>query len=345
VAPAMKALVTGGAGFIGRWVVERLLRQGHDTLVLDDYSNGRAENLKELEKHPKFLGAMRGDIKDTDCLESVFEKGPWDVVFHLAASIHVQKSIDDPEPTFRNDAEGTLRVLEAARAQYFRLNGLDPSARKFDFDRDVRKCTDKRPRVACMSTCMVYDLAGGEPITERHAYRPASPYAASKIGSDMLALSYHHAYKMPVVVVRPFNTYGPFQKSNSEGGVVSIFLKQDLAKEPLFVKGTGEQTRDLLYVEDCADFVTAAAFSERAEGQILNAGTGTDIPIRELAKLCCTAGNRIEHVPHDHPQAEIARLLADASRAKDVLGWSAKTSLTEGLARTRRWLADNRWGW
>lgn len=340
----MRALVTGGAGFIGRWVAKRLLDAGHDVLTFDDYSNGRAENVQEFEGRSNFLGAMMGDIKDPACIADVFAK-PWDLVFHLAASIHVQRSIDDPEPTFRNDAEGTFRVLEAARAQYFGQNGLDPSAKHFDFDRDVPKLKDRRPRVACMSTCMVYDLAGDKPIPETHPYRPASPYAASKIASDMLALSYFHAYRMPVVVVRPFNTYGPFQKSNSEGGVVSIFLKRDLAHEPLMIKGSGDQTRDLLYVEDCAEFVTSAAFSEAAEGHILNAGTGTDVKINELAKMCCTGANCVEHVAHDHPQAEIMRLLADATKAKNVLGWTPKTSLEEGLRRTRTWLDGNRWGW
>lgn len=341
----MKVLVTGGAGFIGRWVVARLLDEGHRVLALDDLSNGRAENLRSFEGRENFLGFMQGDIKDPALLEAAFDREDWDVVFHLAASIHVQKSIDDPEPTFRNDAEGTFRVLEAARARYMKRNGLDPSAKHFDFDRDVPRLTDRRPRVACMSTCMVYDLAGAQAIAETHPYRPASPYAASKIASDMLALSYFHAYRLPVTVVRPFNTYGPYQKSNSEGGVVSIFLKRDLSGEPLMVKGAGTQTRDLLYVEDCAEFVVRAGLSEGAEGKVLNAGTGADVSVNELAERCCSPGNRVEHVAHDHPQAEIAKLLCDATRAREVLGWGPRTSLDEGLAKTRAWLADNRWAW
>ena len=338
----MKALVTGGAGFIGRWVVKRLLGDGHEVLALDDFSNGRPENLRELEGHRGFLGTVRGDIKDPACVADVFGRGPWDLVFHLAASIQVQRSIDDPEPTFRNDAEGTFRILEACRAQYFQLNGLDVTTKRFDFDTAVPRLTDRRPRVACMSTCMVYDLAGDAPIPETHPYRPASPYAASKIASDMLALSYFHSYRLPVVVVRPFNTYGPFQKTNSEGGVASIFLQRDLAGSPLLVKGSGEQTRDLLYVEDCAEFVTKAALAQSAEGQIVNAGTSSDVSINELAHKCCSPGNRVEHVTHDHPQAEIMRLRADASKAKALLGWVPSTGLDEGLAKTRAWLLSNR---
>jgi UDP-glucose 4-epimerase len=341
----MKCLVTGGAGFIGRWVVAKLIAAGHSVLAVDDFSNGRRENLRDLEGLDGFLGLVAVDVKDPPSMKSVFERGPWDVVLHLAASIHVQGSIDDPEPTFRNDAEGTFRILEACRRQYFDANGLRIEDRKFDFDRDVPRLVRRAPRVAVMSTCMVYDAAGGSAIAETHPYRPASPYAAAKIASDMLALSYFHAYRMPVTVVRPFNTYGPFQKSNSEGGVVSIFLKRAISGDTLLVKGTGEQTRDLLYVEDCADFVIASALSEAAEGHVLNAGTGADVSMIDLAGLCAAPNGAIERVAHDHPQAEIMRLVCDSSRAKSLVGWQPKVDLREGLRRTRSWLEENRWAW
>lgn len=341
----MKCLVTGGAGFIGRWVVARLLADGADVLALDDLSNGRRENLREFEGQRGFLGLVHGDLTDPTVLAPLFAQHQWDLVLHLGASIHVQKSIDTPFPTFKNDALGTFQVLEACRAQFFANNGLDAKSGHFDFDRDVPKLTHRAPRVAVMSTCMVYDLAGDGAISEKHAYRPASPYAAAKIGADMLALSYFHAYRMPVTVVRPFNTYGPFQKSNSEGGVVSIFLKRDIERNKLLVKGSGEQTRDLLYVEDCADFVVTAARSQAAEGRIINAGTGKDISVNALAQLCASNGNVVEKIPHDHPQAEIMRLCCDASLAKSVLGWAPRISLEQGVQRTRAWLEANRWAW
>ena len=341
----MKCLVTGGAGFIGRWVVAKLLDDGHRVLAFDDLSNGRRENVRDFEGKAGWLGLVQGDLKDARVLESVFAQEDWDVVLHLGASIHVQKSIDDPEPTFRNDAEGTFRVLEACRKLYFSRNGLDVGSRHFDFDRDVPRLKVRTPRVAVMSTCMVYDAADGRPMSELHPYRPASPYAAAKIGADNLALSYFHAYRMPVTVVRPFNTYGPFQKSNSEGGVVSIFLKRDIGGEPLLVKGSGDQTRDLLYVEDCADFVVRATLSEAAEGHIINAGTGADVSVNKLAELCKSGGNTVKHVAHDHPQAEIMRLCCDSAKAKRLLQWEPAVSLTEGLSRTRKWLEANRWAW
>lgn len=342
----MKALVTGGAGFIGRWVVARLLAAGHEVLALDDLSNGRRENLAEFAGAPAYLGLVEGDLKDRGLLGRLFKNIVWDRVYHLGASIHVQRSIDDPEATFRNDVDGTFAVLEACREQYFRLNGLDVNARCFRLDEVGGRLRERRPRLLVMSTCMVYALASGERgIAEGHALRPASPYAASKIAADNLALSYFHSYRLPVTVVRPFNTYGPFQKSNTEGGVVSVFLKRDLAGEPLLVKGDGTQTRDLLYVEDCADFVSRAAECPEAGGEVINAGTGQDIPVKELARLAASHGNRIVYVPHDHPQAEIPRLLCDPAKARALLGWQPVTPLAEGLRRTRAWLNANRWAW
>ena len=342
----MKILVTGGAGFIGRWVVKQLLAAGNDVLALDDLSNGRRENIAEFEGNKNFLGLVEGDLKDRELLKRLFAENTWDKVFHLGASINVQDSIDRPEITFQNDTVGTFAVLEACREQFLRLNNLDINAPQFLLSEVEDKLTVRSPRVVMMSTCMVFSLASGENgIDENHPLRPASPYAASKIAADNLALSYFHAYKMPVTVVRPFNTYGPFQKSNSEGGVVSIFLKRDLNNEPLLVKGEGTQTRDLLFVRDCADFVIRASEVEAAEGHVINVGTGRDISVNDLAEAVVSQGNEIRHIPHDHPQAEIPRLLCNPAKAREVLGWQPRVSLEEGLQETRAWLAENKWAW
>jgi nucleoside-diphosphate-sugar epimerase len=187
---------------------------------------------------------------------------------------------------------------------------------------------------------MVYDMAVSTPINERHPLEPASPYASSKLVGEELALSYFHAYGLPMVVTRPFNTYGPFQKSNLEGGVVSIFIKRKLEGKQLLVFGDGKQTRDLLYVEDCADFITRAAFRKGAVGEVINAGSRKDVSINDLALMICRNKNRIKHVSHPHPQSEIRRLVCDYSKAKRILGWRPKTSLEEGIEKTTRWLAS-----
>ena len=238
-----------------------------------------------------------------------------DAVAHLAASISVQDSIDDPGTTFENDVVGTFNLLEGARAS--------------------------GARVLFMSTCMVYDRASTPAgIAETHPTKPASPYAASKIAGEALTLSYFHAYGLPTTVVRPFNTYGPFQRSVGEGGVVAIFTRRSLLGEELRIYGDGTQTRDLLYVEDCARFVCDALVSEAAIGGILNAGTGADVSVNELAGLVEPDPARIVHVPHIHPQSEIAVLRCDSRKARDLLGWAPEVGLEEGLARERAWMAE-----
>jgi UDP-glucose 4-epimerase len=225
----MRALVTGGAGFIGRHVVEWLLARGYDVLALDDLSNGFAANLAEFDGKADYEGLLEGDICDDATWRALADK-QFDIVYHLAAAIKVRDSIDDPRKTFESDVVGTFKVLEFARGQ--------------------------GSRFIYVSTCLVYAPAvDGTPINERYPTRPASPYAAAKLAGENLTLSYYHAYGLHALILRPFNTYGPFQRTDGEGGVVVTFLNHYLNGEPLVVFGDGRQTRDLLYVDDCADLI------------------------------------------------------------------------------------------
>lgn len=309
----MRVLVTGAAGFIGRWVVGELLGRGHTVLPVDNLSAGDVTNLAEFSGHPNLLDFEQGDVRDpAACQRWVRES---DAVAHLAASISVQDSIDDPATTFENDVVGTFRLLEAAR--------------------------EHGTRFLFTSTCMVYDRAPANAgISETSPTRPASPYAASKLSAEALSLSYGHAYGLPVAVVRPFNTYGPYQRSVGEGGVVAIFTRRSLLGEELRIYGDGRQTRDLLYVADCARFVCDALLSDAANGLILNAGTGRDVSVNDLAAAVEPDGRRIVHVEHIHPQSEIAVLRCDPRRATEVLGWRPSVSLADGLVRTREWMAE-----
>ena len=309
----MRVLVTGAAGFIGRWVVADLLARGHRVLPVDNLIAGDRANLAAFDGHPLMEPLEIGDVRDPAACRDW--AGRVDAIAHLAASISVQDSIDDPATTFENDVVGTFNVLEAARAA--------------------------DDRVLFMSTCMVYDRATSPVgIDEDHPTRPASPYAASKLGGEALTLSFHHAYDLATTVVRPFNTYGPFQRSVGEGGVVAIFTRRSLAGEPLQIYGDGTQTRDLLYVTDCARFVVDALFSEVAVGRILNAGTGVDVSVNDLAAAIEPDPTRIVHVDHIHPQSEIAVLRCDPSRARVLLGWEPRIALDEGLLRVREWMAE-----
>ena len=311
----MSVLVTGRAGFIGRWVVKKLLEIQKDIVIIDNLSNGRKENLEEFENDFNLKEIIYEDLRDKDLIEDLFLRYKFKKCIHLAARINVQESLDFPERSFENNVICTYNVLEAAR--------------KYN------------TKIVLVGTCMVYDLASSDKaISEKYRVKPTSPYAGSKLAAEELALSYYYGLGLPVVILRPFNTYGPFQKSNMEGGVVSIFVNRKLDNKKLEIFGDGTQTRDFLYVEDCAEFIVKASESDRCNGEIINAGTGKDISIKDLAKLIVGDENLIEYIEHHHPQSEIMRLVCDNSKAKKLLNWSPTTSLDEGISKLEQWIRN-----
>ncbi len=312
----MVILVTGGAGFIGRWVVKKLLSMEKEVVVIDNLSNGSEENLKEFKNNTLLKEFLVDDIRNQDVINNLFDKYKFNKCFHLAAQINVHESLNYPERAFENNVIGTYNILEAARKI--------------------------KTKVVIIGTCMVYDLADAKiAISEKHAIKPTSPYSGSKVASEELAISYFYGFSLPVIILRPFNTYGPFQKTNMEGGVVSIFVSRKLKNENLKIFGDGTQTRDFLYVEDCADFIVMASDSENCVGQIINAGTGKDISINNLARLIIGDETRIEHIKHHHPQSEIMKLRCDSSKARTFLNWEAQTPLEEGIAKLEEWIIEN----
>jgi nucleoside-diphosphate-sugar epimerase len=304
-------VVTGAAGFIGRWVVRELLERGHSVQGIDDLSNGSLSNIEAFLDRDRF-DFVEGDVRDEQAVSMLFDENVT-ACLHLAAEIDVQESLEDPQSHFETNVIGTKNVLEACRR------------------------TDTR--LGLVGTCMVYDVADStEGIHEEHPVKPASPYAGSKLAAENLAESYYHGYDLPVVTLRPFNTYGPHQKTGMAGGVVSIFTNRDLAGEPLKIFGDGTQSRDLLYATDCARFIVEGTFCDDAIGEVLNAGTGTDISINDLAELIATEGTEITHVEHHHPQSEVQTLRCDPSKAETMLDWEPEVSLEEGIDRLRTWL-------
>lgn len=305
--------VTGAAGFIGRWVVAELLDRGHTVYGLDDFSNGSERNIAAFRDVERFH-ITEGDIRSRDDVDELFDHDV-DACIHLAAEIDVQESLEDPQSHFDSNVIGTQNVLEACRKDDTRL-GL-------------------------VGTCMVYDMVdSASGISEDHPTKPASPYAGSKLAAEDLAEGYYHGYDLPVTVLRPFNTYGPYQKTGMAGGVVSIFTSRDIRGEPLKIFGDGTQTRDLLYATDCARFIVEGTFSDETVGEVLNAGTGSDVSINELAELIGTDGTEITHVEHHHPQSEVQKLLCDPTKANEVLGWEPEVTLEEGVSRLRTWLRE-----
>ncbi|MCB2340764.1 dTDP-glucose 4,6-dehydratase [Clostridium estertheticum] len=328
----MNILVTGGAGFIGRWVVKRLLDDGHSVVAFDNLSNGGLENIEEFHENNNFR-FIKGDIQSEETLDEVFNE-KYDLIYHLAASINVQDSIDDPRTTFFNDTVGTFNILQKAKSQMFGKNGsMDGEGWVLDVKEDTYPC-----KVVFMSTCMVYDAADDSGIDENHPTKPVSPYGGSKIAAENMVLSYYNAYKLPTVVIRPFNTYGPHQKTGGEGGVVAIFIKNALEGKDINIYGRGEQTRDLLYVKDCARFVVMAGYSDKINGEIVNAGTNKDVTVNELSEIINKGRVKINHVKHIHPQSEIMKLKCNYSKAKDIMEWQPEYTLEQGIEETEQWI-------
>jgi nucleoside-diphosphate-sugar epimerase len=306
----VKALVTGGAGFIGRWLVRELLSEGIEVAVIDNLSSGSLENISEFINKKGFIDFFKESVNEEKALERIF-KIKFDLIFHLAASINVQESIDNPRKTFEEDVVSTVKLLEKTRV----------NLGKFIF----------------VSTCLVYSETLNKAIDETYPTCPLSPYAGAKLASEKMVLSYYHAYGLPAVILRPFNTYGPYQKTSGEGGVIATFLGNVKAGTPLYIYGDGTQTRDFLYVEDCTRFIYLSGIKEKAIGEVINAGSGKDMSIKELAHMI-GPGSSIEYLSHHHPQAEIKKMLCDSTKAKNILGWEPRISLDEGLELTRDWI-------
>lgn len=310
---AGRVVVTGGAGFIGRWVVAELLDRGYEVVAVDNFQKGTPENVAEFDDDERFR-LVEGDVRSAADVDGVFDDDV-DACLHLAAEIDVHESLDRPAAHFETNVVGTRHVLEACRRHEVRL-GL-------------------------VGTCMVYDVADAQSgIDETHPTKPASPYAGTKLAAENVAESYYHGYDLPVAILRPFNTYGPYQRVGTAGGVVSIFTSLDLDGETLEIYGDGTQTRDLLYATDCARFLVDGTFSDAAVGEVINAGTGTDISINDLADRIAGEGTPITHVEHHHPQSEVQKLQCDPTKAQRLLDWEAQVSLDTGIERLRQWLRE-----
>lgn len=307
---SVNALVTGGAGFIGRHVVSQLLNHGATVRVVDDLSRASSGSLNEFDACSGYLGLIQGDVADGTTLQEGL--AGVDTIFHLAALVAVGSSVSAPVDAARTNILGTLNILEAAR------------------EADLR--------IVLVSTCHVYASAR-EPLDEKAPTRPVSPYAASKLAADDLAIGYEHAFQLRQTIVRPFNVYGPWQRDDLEGGVVARFIKAALMRNPIELHGTGSQTRDFVFVEDAARGIVAAAV-DTGIGRTINLATGLETSIGDLARVIDGGAGNIRHVPHPYGRSEVDRYVGDASVATELLAWSARTPLLEGIARTRQWFEE-----
>lgn len=312
----MKVLVTGAGGFIGSHLVEKLLDQGHEVRAFVRYrSDGSAGFLEGIKGQPK-LTILRGDIRDYDSVFAALEGA--ERVFHLAALIGIPYSYENALAYVRTNVEGTCNILNASRQR-----GL--------------------ARVLVTSTSEVYGTAQYTPIDEAHPLQPQSPYSASKIGADHLALSYYYSFGHPVVVCRPFNTYGPRQSTRA---VIPTIAAQVLKRTPSIRIGSLDPKRDLTYVSDTVDAMIRMIEVKEFEGQCVNIGVGETHTIGDVfERLCKIIGHRPDIVSDPErvrpAKSEVQVLLSNNAKFRTATGWSPKVGLDDGLRKVVEYLDAN----
>ena len=316
----MKVLVTGADGFIGSHVVETLVKHGHDVRAFVLYNSFNSWGwLDEANQDVKnSIEIFAGDIRDPHGVDNAVEDQ--EVVLNLAALIAIPYSYHSPDTYIDTNIKGTLNILQAARRH-------------------------EVARVIQTSTSEVYGTAQYIPIDEKHPLHPQSPYAASKVGADQLALSFHASFNLPVGVLRPFNTYGPRQSARA---VIPTIISQ-LANKQEVKLGSLSPTRDFSFVQDTANGFLAAATSDSIIGQTINLGSGFEISIKETAETIAKIMNTDLKLANDaqriRPEnSEVERLHASISKAKDLLGWEpklhGKDGFKKGLEQTIEWFSN-----
>ena len=303
----MRALVTGGAGFIGSHVADALVQRSDEVTVLDDLSTGRRENLDDALAAGAEL--VEGDIRDAETVSDLLRERRPEVVFHLAAQIDVRRSVADPSLDARVNVEGTINLLEAARGA------------------EVRRFVNTSTGGA------IYGEGRQLPAPEDHPVAPLAPYGQSKYAAEGYCSLYERLHGLSTVSLRYGNVYGPRQDPLGEAGVIAIFCGRLLEGARPTVFGDGRQTRDYLYVGDVVESNLAAAASE-ATGP-LNIGTGRETTVLELVDaLGALGGDGFEPEFAPRRPGEVERIALDSSRAREELGWQPRTGLAEGLRLT-----------
>ncbi len=317
---AKRVLVTGGAGFIPSNFVRHILEATpYEVVSLDALTYaGSMDNLASVSGHERH-SFVHGDIRDPELMRQVV--AGVDVIVNAAAESHVEKSIEAGASEFvTTNVEGTQILLDAIR------------------ETPVE-------RFILFSSSEVYGTALYAPMDEDHPLNPRSPYAATKAGADRLAYSYYVTYGLPVVIVRPFNNYGPSQHPEK---VIPRFITQALADEPLTIHGDGHASRDWLYVDDDAEAIEAIiGADDRVVGEVINVATGIDISVSEIADtvlgLLGKPSSLKVHV--DERLGQVDRHIGSTEKAEKLLGWKARTSFEDGLTRTISWYRDNEAWW
>lgn len=305
----MKALVTGGAGFIGSNICAALRAAGDEVRVVDNLSSGHRKNLDVLDG----IELLVGDVRDPELMDRAARD--CEVVFHLAASVGNKRSIDNPVDDAEINALGTVRVLEAARANRVR-------------------------KVVVSSSAGVYGELKTLPIDESHPLEPLTPYGVSKLFAEKQALAYSHVYGLEAICLRYFNVYGPNQRFDAYGNVIPIFAFNALEGRPIRVFGDGTQTRDFVNVTDVVTANLAAARNRGATGAF-NIASGTQLEIGELARRVAAYVSKEVPIEHgDVRPGDVAHSLADISAARAAFGFDPQVGIDQGLDVYMAWAAE-----
>jgi UDP-glucose 4-epimerase len=295
----MKALVTGGAGFIGSHLTDLLLQEGHEVLVVDNLVSGRLANLKALGSEPR-LSFREVDIRSMDLLRPCLDGVDW--VFHLAGLADIVPSIESPVAYFETNVQGTLNVLECARAAQVQ-------------------------RLVYAASSSSYGIPDAYPTPETAAIRPQYPYALTKHMGEELVLHWAQTYKLAALSLRLFNVYGPRSRtSGAYGAVFGVFLAQKINALPMTVVGDGRQTRDFTFVSDVARAFLAAARSDLS-AEAINVGSGNHYSVNRLVELL---QGEVVHIPKRPGEPECT--FADIGKIRSLLQWSPRVTLEEGVA-------------
>jgi len=306
-------LVTGGAGFIGSHLVDRLIAERPGRLiVVDNLFLGKRENLEEARRAYPSLRFYPEDVSRPQTMRRILEEEEVEIVFDLA-TIPLPASLRRPKWASRSILEMALNVCELGRQGMYRT------------------------LIHCSSS-EAYGSAQYVPMDEAHPLAVETPYAAAKAAADLLVRSYARTFGLDTVIVRPFNTYGPRQNERQYAGVIPIVIRRILAGQAPVIYGDGEQTRDYTFVTDIAEGMVAASRSEAARGRVINLASGQEVSVNRLVRLICQALGYEGEIHHAPPRpADVRRHLADASLAHSLLGWRPRVSLEEGIARTVHW--------
>jgi len=296
----MKALITGGAGFIGSHLSDKLIELGHEVVIIDNLANGRMANIKHLLDNKNFK-FHEFDIINLEDIKPIFKDVDW--VFHLAGIGDIVPSIENPKDYYDCNVTGTFNVLESSRA-----------------------AAVKKIVYAASSTC--YGIPDSYPTEEIAEIRPQFPYALTKNMGEELVMHWSQTYDIPAISLRLFNVYGPRSRtSGAYGAVFGVFLAQKLANKPFTIVGDGEQTRDFTFVSDiAAAFVAAAAAN--VSGEIINIGSDNTYSVNRLVELL--DGREVVHIPKRPGEPDCT--WADISKAKRLLNWEPKVSLEKGVS-------------